>query len=74
MKSTIGVKIKQLRKQKEWSRLYQMSLLYLYHPSSAFFSCPLAMTDGAARALEVYGTKEMKARAFANLTSRQWAT
>ena len=40
------------RKQKEYSRIYQMALLYLYAPSSAFFSCPLAMTDGAARALD----------------------
>ena len=39
------------RKQGEFSRVYQMALLYLYSPSSAFFSCPLAMTDGAARAI-----------------------
>jgi putative acyl-CoA dehydrogenase len=32
-----------------FSRLVQFAKLYLYHPSSAFFSCPLAMTDGAAR-------------------------
>lgn len=52
------------------SRILQMALLYLYHPSSALFSCPLAMTDGAARALEIYGDHpEMKA-AFQNLISR----
>ncbi|MCB0387024.1 MAG: acyl-CoA dehydrogenase, partial [Bdellovibrionales bacterium] len=27
-----------------FSRLYQLAKLYLYHPSSAVFSCPLAMT------------------------------
>ena len=58
------------RKQKEFSRIYQMALLYLYAPSSAFFSCPLAMTDGAARALELYGSEELKNNAFKNLTSR----
>lgn len=58
------------RKQKEFSRLYQMSLLYLYHPSSALFSCPLAMTDGAARAIELYGSAEMKSGAYQHLISR----
>jgi len=54
----------------ELSRPYQMSLLYLFHPSSAFVSCPLAMTDGAARVLELLGNSGLKARAFRNLTSR----
>lgn len=58
------------RKQKEFSRVYQMALLYLFHPSSAIFSCPLAMTDGAARCLEVYGDENLKSRALKNLTSR----
>jgi putative acyl-CoA dehydrogenase len=58
------------RKYGEFSRLYQMSLLYLYHSSSAFFSCPLAMTDGATRAIELYGDVGMKTRAFQALTSR----
>lgn len=54
----------------EWSRVYQMALLYLFHPSSAFVSCPLAMTDGAARAIELYGDEDLRQRAFAHLTSR----
>lgn len=58
------------RKQKEFSRLVQFSKLYLYSPSSAFFSCPLAMTDGAARAIELYGDDELKQNAFKHLTSR----
>ena len=58
------------RKYAEFSRLYQMSLLYLYHPSSAIYSCPLAMTDGATRAIELYGDQGMKERAFKHLTSR----
>ncbi len=52
------------------SRAVQMAQLYLFHASSAFVSCPLAMTDGAARCLELLGTDEMKQKAFRNLTSR----
>lgn len=52
------------------SRLVQFAKLYLYSPSSAIFSCPLAMTDGAARAIELYGDQELKQRAFRHLTSR----
>lgn len=58
------------RKYAEFSRLYQFAKLYLFHPSSAIYSCPLAMTDGAARVLELHGTPEMKARAYQFLTSR----
>lgn len=58
------------REFKEYSRIYQMTLLYLFHPSSAIASCPLAMTDGAARAIELYGDEAMKSRAFKHLTSR----
>ena len=35
------------------SRLHQMAKNYLYSPSSGLYSCPLAMTDGAARLIEV---------------------
>lgn len=59
------------RKEKEWARLYQFAKLYLFHPSSAFFSCPLAMTDGAARAIELYGDSKLKENAFRFLTSRK---
>lgn len=58
------------RAQGEYSRVYQAALLYLFHSSSAFVSCPLAMTDGAARAIELYGSPELKAKAFKCLTSR----
>jgi putative acyl-CoA dehydrogenase len=52
------------------SRLVQFAKLYLFHASSAFVSCPLAMTDGAARAIELYGDDELKKGAFRHLTSR----
>lgn len=57
------------RKQGEFSRIYQLAKLYLFHPSSAIYSCPLAMTDGAARLIELHGTSEMKERAYKHLTS-----
>ncbi|HET7457035.1 MAG TPA: acyl-CoA dehydrogenase family protein [Gemmatimonadaceae bacterium] len=53
------------------SRVHQLARLYLYHPSSAIYSCPLAMTDGAARAIERHGGDDARLRdAFAHLTSR----
>lgn len=58
------------RKYGPYSRVYQMALLYLYSPSSAIFSCPLAMTDGAARAIELYGDQALKERALPHLLSR----
>jgi putative acyl-CoA dehydrogenase len=58
------------RKFAEWSRVYQMTLLYLFHSSSSFVSCPLAMTDGGARALELYGNDSQKSRGFRHLTTR----
>jgi len=58
------------RKYAEYSRIYQMALLYLYHPSSAVYSCPLAMTDGAARAIELYGDDYLRAKPYKHLTSR----
>ncbi|MEX2488944.1 MAG: acyl-CoA dehydrogenase family protein [Pseudomonadales bacterium] len=58
------------RKYGEFSRLYQFAKLYLFHPSSAYFTCPLAMTDGAAKLIESFGDDELKQNAFARLTSR----
>lgn len=52
-----------------WSRVHQMAKLYLFHPSSATYSCPLAMTDGAARFLELHGDARTH-DAFERLTSR----
>ena len=42
------------RKDGALSRIDQFARLYLYAPSSSTYSCPLAMTDGAARLLELY--------------------
>jgi alkylation response protein AidB-like acyl-CoA dehydrogenase len=51
------------------SRIDQFARLYLFAPSSALYSCPLAMTDGAARFLEVHGDKSMQP-VLAHLISR----
>jgi alkylation response protein AidB-like acyl-CoA dehydrogenase len=58
------------RKYEENSRLYQFVKLYLYTASSAIYTCPLAMTDGAARLIELYGDDFLKEHAYKGLTSR----
>ncbi|KAI8057755.1 hypothetical protein BDF22DRAFT_615618, partial [Syncephalis plumigaleata] len=58
------------RAQGEYSRLYQFAKLHLFAPVSAMFSCPLAMTDGAARVIELSDDKALKQLAFTRLTSR----
>jgi alkylation response protein AidB-like acyl-CoA dehydrogenase len=51
-------------------RVHQFALAYLFTPSTDLYSCPLAMTDGAARALLAAGNERLTARAVARLTSR----
>jgi alkylation response protein AidB-like acyl-CoA dehydrogenase len=51
------------------SRIDQFARLYLFAPSSGLYSCPLAMTDGAARFLKVHGDESTRS-VFAHLTSR----
>ena len=53
-----------------FSRLHQFALVYLFHPSSDVYTCPLAMTDGAARTLSVSGNAGLIERAVTRLTSR----
>jgi putative acyl-CoA dehydrogenase len=52
-----------------YSRIDQFARLYLFAPSSALYSCPLAMTDGAARFLEVHGDDSTQS-VLAHLISR----
>ncbi|MBM3357841.1 MAG: acyl-CoA dehydrogenase [Betaproteobacteria bacterium] len=52
------------------SRVHQFALVYLFTPSTDIYSCPLAMTDGAARALIASGNEKLVARAVPHLTSR----
>lgn len=51
------------------SRILQMMKLYLFHPSSAFYTCPLAMTDGAAKLLKELGNEQYN-WIYDHLTSR----
>ncbi|MGC3980016.1 MAG: acyl-CoA dehydrogenase family protein [Steroidobacteraceae bacterium] len=52
------------------SRLHQFALAYLFHPSSDVYTCPLAMSDGAARCLLEAGNQALIKRALPHLTSR----
>ncbi|KAJ8414052.1 hypothetical protein AAFF_G00066500 [Aldrovandia affinis] len=54
----------------EWSRVYQMCKIYLYSPSAGLYTCPLAMTDGAAKVMESLGMPWPVEKAFRRLTSR----
>lgn len=58
----------------EFARLHQMALIYLFHPSSGFATCPLAMTDGAAKTLRASGNQALIDRALPRLTSRDVGT
>src|SRR5690606_19592262 len=53
-----------------YSRIYQFAAVHLFHPSSDMYTCPLAMSDGAARTLLVAGHEPLIARALPRLTSR----
>ena len=53
-----------------YSRVLQFALVYLFTPSSDIYSCPLAMTDGAARTLLASGNQDLIDRAVSRLASR----
>ncbi|KAM4746183.1 acyl-CoA dehydrogenase family member 11 isoform 2-T2 [Anableps anableps] len=55
----------------EWSRIYQMTKLYIFSPSSGLYTCPLAMTDGAAKVIQSVGVSPPVEEAHGRLTSRQ---
>src|SRR5215470_7469596 len=52
------------------SRVHQCALAYLFTTSTDIYSCPLAMTDGAARTLLNSGNQALIDRAVPHLTSR----
>ncbi len=67
----------------EYARTIQFARAWLFIPSTDFYGCPLAMTDGAARILNDAGNKELAERALPHLlardgdrfwTSGQWMT
>jgi alkylation response protein AidB-like acyl-CoA dehydrogenase len=58
------------RQHGAWSRVHQFALVYLFTPSADLYSCPLAMTDGAAAALTASGNTKLMDRALPRLTAR----
>lgn len=59
------------RKHGSLSRVHQCALAYLFTPSTDIYSCPLAMTDGAARTLLASGNQRLIERAAPHLTTRE---
>lgn len=57
-----------------WSRVHQFAKVFLFHPSTDVYTCPLAMTDGAARTLLIAKNQGLIERAVPRLTSRDPAT
>lgn len=53
------------------SRVHQCALAYLFTPSTDIYSCPLAMTDGAARTLLLSGNQALIDRAVPHLITRE---
>lgn len=53
-----------------WSRVEEFARVYIYHPASEFYCCPLAMTDGAATALKASGNQALIDRALPRFLSR----
>ena len=58
------------RSHGRFSRIHQCALAYLFTPSTDIYSCPLAMTDGAARTLLSSGNQPLIDRAVPHLISR----
>ena len=58
------------RRHGQDSRVHQFALAYLFTASTDLYSCPLAMTDGATRALLAAGNPALIERAVPHLTSR----
>ncbi|MCA9773955.1 MAG: acyl-CoA dehydrogenase family protein, partial [Myxococcales bacterium] len=56
------------------SRIHQFALVYLFDPSSSVYTCPLAMTDGAAKTLTLHAEPAMRDRIVARLIDRDPAT
>ena len=58
----------------EFARVQQFAKVYLYHAASAFYSCPLAMTDGVATTLRDAPNVALRDRVLPHLLSRDPAT
>ncbi len=65
------------------SRIEQLAKVHLFHPSTAMYSCPLAMTDGAAVTLNETGPEDLRDQCVSHVAaedvdsfweSGQWMT
>ena len=54
----------------EFARIDQFARVYLHHVASEFYTCPLAMSDGAATALKASGNRALIERAVPHLLAR----
>ena len=68
------------RKLGAHSRLHQAALIHLFHPASDVYTCPLAMTDGAAKTLRSHRARPEAGACHTSRdpavfwTSGQWMT
>ncbi|MCC6640240.1 MAG: acyl-CoA dehydrogenase family protein, partial [Deltaproteobacteria bacterium] len=58
------------RRHGAFSRVHQFALVYLFDRSSQVYTCPLAMTDGCARTLELLAPAALRERVLSRLLSR----
>ena len=58
----------------EYGRLEEFARVYLYHLASEFYTCPLAMTDGATTALKASGNQALIERALPHFLSHDPAS
>jgi acyl-CoA dehydrogenase len=52
------------------ARVHQLAMVYLFHCASEFYSCPLAMTDGAATVIKASENQRVIERALPHFFSR----
>ncbi|KAF8577050.1 hypothetical protein K439DRAFT_1622395 [Ramaria rubella] len=64
------VSIPHEREYREFSRVYGFAKSFIFSGDSHVVLCPISMTDGSARVLELFGTDEMKRDIRSRLISR----
>ncbi|HEX4479726.1 MAG TPA: acyl-CoA dehydrogenase family protein [Rudaea sp.] len=52
------------------ARVHQFAMMYLFHCASEFYTCPLAMTDGAVTAIKAAKNERLIERALPRFLSR----
>ncbi|KAI0050417.1 acyl-CoA dehydrogenase domain-containing protein [Auriscalpium vulgare] len=68
------ISISYAREHGEYSRVHAFTKILLMTGDGQVVFCPMSMTDGSARAIELYGTPTMKERVFPRLVSRDPST